>query len=476
MSNIRRPRGFIGNVLTLMTGTTIAQSLGIVTAPILSRLYNPEDYGVFAIYISMMTILGVIVCWRYETGIVLPEKDEDGVSLLILSLFFCLSMSGLVLILMVWLGDSIANVLGTPQLKPWLLLMPISLVLWGLYQSFNYWSTRRKYFSSLAITNISQSVTTQSYQIIMGNFLTSGLKGLLGGYILGQFLASTLLMLQILKKDLKYILNYLNFRRIISIGYKYRALPQYMLQTSLLNSISSNALPFLLSYFSSPFWAGMVMFAQKIIQTPVNFIVNSLWQVTHARLGTINPEDKKAFFAKIHRFVAYFYAFPLVSCAFFSNLSVNIFGNNWENLAQILPSICVMIYINAVSNSTSYFAAFGYYQAEAYANIALVITRVTAIIIGSMYFDAYEVVNIYAYCSALVYLSINLFWAIKLEKIAEFFLGNLLSSIAISIILNLLAKLIMLNLGLIPGIIMVLLLGLLYYFFAWKKMSSILIG
>ena len=41
---------FNRNVLTLMTGTTIAQALPIAITPILTRLYTPEDFGVFAIF------------------------------------------------------------------------------------------------------------------------------------------------------------------------------------------------------------------------------------------------------------------------------------------------------------------------------------------------------------------------------------------------------------------------------------------
>ena len=39
---------FSRNVLTLMTGTTIAQAIPIAISPILTRIYTPEDFGVFA--------------------------------------------------------------------------------------------------------------------------------------------------------------------------------------------------------------------------------------------------------------------------------------------------------------------------------------------------------------------------------------------------------------------------------------------
>ena len=51
MLNKLKPKSeFSRNVLTLMTGTTIAQAIPIAISPILTRIYTPENFGVFAQY------------------------------------------------------------------------------------------------------------------------------------------------------------------------------------------------------------------------------------------------------------------------------------------------------------------------------------------------------------------------------------------------------------------------------------------
>ena len=35
------------NVITLMTGTSIAQAIPIAVSPILTRIYSPEQFGLF---------------------------------------------------------------------------------------------------------------------------------------------------------------------------------------------------------------------------------------------------------------------------------------------------------------------------------------------------------------------------------------------------------------------------------------------
>ena len=49
MIKLFKPKSeFSRNVLTLMTGTTIAQAIPIAISPILTRIYTPEDFGLFA--------------------------------------------------------------------------------------------------------------------------------------------------------------------------------------------------------------------------------------------------------------------------------------------------------------------------------------------------------------------------------------------------------------------------------------------
>ena len=60
-----------------MTGTTIAQAIPIAISPILTRIYTPEDFGVFALYMAIAAIISVVSTGRYEMAIMLPKRNED---------------------------------------------------------------------------------------------------------------------------------------------------------------------------------------------------------------------------------------------------------------------------------------------------------------------------------------------------------------------------------------------------------------
>ena len=68
-------------VLILGSGTAVAQLIGIVTMPIITRLYTPADLGVLAVYSSVLAIFGVGATFQYVDAFVLPKQDEDAANL-----------------------------------------------------------------------------------------------------------------------------------------------------------------------------------------------------------------------------------------------------------------------------------------------------------------------------------------------------------------------------------------------------------
>jgi O-antigen/teichoic acid export membrane protein len=211
------PGSFIRNVATLMTGTTFAQALLIIIAPILTRLYTPDDFGVFALYTSILGILSVIACLRYELAIVLPEKDEDAANLLVLCLLICSVISLMALVLVALFRDSFALLLSAPKISFWLWFLPASLFLTGTFQALNYWSTRRKQFKRLAIRQITQNSVTAVTQIASGASLNAGAGGLIGGYIAGQAAATGRLAWRVWKEEKEKFYVFINGRSLKNV-------------------------------------------------------------------------------------------------------------------------------------------------------------------------------------------------------------------------------------------------------------------
>ncbi|MGB9859042.1 MAG: lipopolysaccharide biosynthesis protein, partial [Moorellaceae bacterium] len=111
---------FTRNVAVLTGGTAAGQAMVVLASPILTRLYTPEDFGVLAVYSSVLSIVSVVASLRYELAIPLAEDDETAANLLLLSLTIGVGVSLLTGILTWLLGDQIVTWTNTLALKPYL--------------------------------------------------------------------------------------------------------------------------------------------------------------------------------------------------------------------------------------------------------------------------------------------------------------------------------------------------------------------
>ena len=87
--------GFIRNSFNLTLGTAISQGIPVILSPVLTRLFSPEDFGLYAIVTSITVIISALSTGKYETVIVIAEDKKDAVNLVSLSLFLSLLISGL---------------------------------------------------------------------------------------------------------------------------------------------------------------------------------------------------------------------------------------------------------------------------------------------------------------------------------------------------------------------------------------------
>ena len=185
---------FARHVFTLMSGTGLAQVIAVLASPVVTRLFTPEDFGILASYTVLVGIFSAIVCGRYEFAIVLPKKDRDAVNIVYLCLGILFCMSFLILLGVLFARRWIAFFLKTPELAQWLWLLPLSLLLVGLYQTFSYWTLRRKGFRNMAFSKVAGASSNAITSISFGFFTNLGASGLLGANIFGSFISMLVLM------------------------------------------------------------------------------------------------------------------------------------------------------------------------------------------------------------------------------------------------------------------------------------------
>src|ERR1700689_4427028 len=68
---------FSHHVAVLGGGTALAQGFTLLFAPILTRLYTPDDVGRMGLYLAFAGFAGVAASLRYEVAIVSAVDDRE---------------------------------------------------------------------------------------------------------------------------------------------------------------------------------------------------------------------------------------------------------------------------------------------------------------------------------------------------------------------------------------------------------------
>jgi O-antigen/teichoic acid export membrane protein len=454
----RKSKSFAADVLTLVGGTTFAQLVVLLASPILTRLYGPEDFGVWALFISITGIIGVIACLRYEFSIMLPESDEDAINLLALSLVIVLMTTIITIPLIYLFKDSLVLALNSPQLGDYMWLIPPFVLVSGVFLALNYWNSRTKHFKRLSFAQISSSLSSTGTQIGAGVSGYATEIGLIAGSFVGIFVSTSVLGGQIWKDDNRLFRKYINVNKMISGLKRHRKFPLIDSWSALLNTISWQLPAFLLAFFFSPAVVGFYSLGFRLLQMPMNFVGKSLSQVFFQRASIANLEDNLSSLAEnVFRILVMIGMFPILTVTIVgSDIFSVVFGQAWTEAgvyAQILSIWAFFWFIS--SPLSSIYVVLEKQQFGLKFNVFNFVTRISSLAIGGYLGNARIALALFAATGVLVYgyLSLKMmhYAGVKMSRVAKIVLSNLVIFIPAGILLITL-KLLEVNQLLIVGV------------------------
>ena len=127
---------FLKNIATLASGTVIALIIPILMAPILTRIYLPEDYGLLGVFMSITSLTGILAVLQLSQAVIISESDEERMKIVSSAMTINLFVAFLVLILVFFLNNYIISFFKSPELKYILYLAPVQIILAGFSSLF----------------------------------------------------------------------------------------------------------------------------------------------------------------------------------------------------------------------------------------------------------------------------------------------------------------------------------------------------
>lgn len=276
LHRLKNSSDFWKNTFQLIIGTVLAQLIPILLQPLLRRMFTPEDFGVMAVYFSFVSILCVVVSLNYHTTIVLPEKEEDAMSLVMGSVFIAAILSTVILIVFLLFDQFILQLFNLPKaFSFWLWFLPLSIFLNAFNLIFTSWLTRKKAFKKLSLNKVSRRTAEATAQISIG--WKAPFFGLNGGVIIGDFVNSLTFLYQYLKTG--GILRLQLLRQSKEVLKRYKEFPIVGLGPNLLSTASQFIPVFLVTGLYSTELTGQFDLSRQILALPLALVAASISQV-----------------------------------------------------------------------------------------------------------------------------------------------------------------------------------------------------
>lgn len=266
----------VRNAGKLLSANVLAQLLGLLFYPILTRLYAPSDFGLFNLFISIGSILSLFATAEYHYSVALPKEEEKAAACFHVGCV-CLLLVSVLCVGASFFSSVIADWFNTPELGAVFHLLGFFVFFSGLWNLLNYWWIRQNQFTRISVYQLTLSGgnVVSKYTFAHLGLMNSGL---ILGAIVGQLLATISCLLGKSRALITPLLQpQLSVMR--SMAKEYRNYPLYSLPRVLINNLGAHLPVLLLTPLFGTTELGLFGMAVTLAFRPINMVVSSLYQV-----------------------------------------------------------------------------------------------------------------------------------------------------------------------------------------------------
>lgn len=371
------------NVGKLLSASVVAQVIGLLVYPILTRLYSPDDFGLLTLFLNIGNILVILATAEYHYAIVLPEEEKDARATFHFGFFLLLMMTALVALSVIF-STQIAAVFKAPDLARHYWLMPIMVFAMGLWNLLNYWYIRRKEYTRISGYQFSLSTISAGTKIGFGyGGCLSG--GMIWSMVIAPVVSLALSISLAFKKAIRP-LSEVDKTLVVQMARRFRNFPLFTLPRDFVNLLVGQLPVFVLTpCFGSRdvgFWGMAVLLGFA----PISMITKALYQVLY-QYTTERVHSRQLLMPIMRKFTGWTALVVLPGFAVLFMilpwLTALLFGAEWEPSGHMIRWMLPWLFTVALTSSTSFLSdVFMKQKVGLYYEILLASLRVVGVSAG----------------------------------------------------------------------------------------------
>jgi len=266
------------NISKLVAGTSVAQLISFLAAPVITRLFSPSDFGSVTFLISIAGGIGMVATLRYEMAVILPADHRDSANLGFLSLItaFVIALASTAIL---FLADRLFfnGVIMNPAYGHWIYLLPLLIFLMAASSVFQQWYNHMKEYKTLAYSKIITSAGNNFTTLLMG-FAGYGVLGLWLGNFAGA-LVVILFFSFLFYSRYRGSLRYFSLASQKALAVKYKYLPMANTPQVIVEMVQSYGIIYLLKILFTSSVVGFFSLSLRLLQAPMWLVGISIGQV-----------------------------------------------------------------------------------------------------------------------------------------------------------------------------------------------------
>jgi len=339
---------------TLIFGSVTSFFINIMALYFYSRLYSKEQFGVFALFVSFITIGSIVATFRVDDLIVLQKTKKEAAffSIICSKLVFFFSLFILCIAILFYF----ISILFFESNKLIWLIIPISIYFFSNVNVFIAWNNKIKKYRVISNYRFIQALTAAFFSVLFG-YLEIGI-GLIIGQTIGFFISASYLMLVFYKDVNKINFEKVSYNKVKEVLIKNKDIINYSYGLGFVLKLTQAAPNFILNSFFGSGIVGVYDMTIKILNIPRTIISTNIGELYYQK-ASIYYHRKNLKFNKITIdttvflfFVAIILYLPLV---FFGRDLFSIFlGEKWIDSGVLSETMAIWYILIFITTPMAY--------------------------------------------------------------------------------------------------------------------------
>lgn len=338
---------YLKSVVMLASGSFIAQLVAFLCSPVITRLYTPEDMGVFTYVLSLVTIFMGVINGRYDISVVTDSSEDNVFPLMKLSFLI-----GFVVTILATAGLGVV-VVGKGISASWIIYIFLVLLSYAIINPLTAYNNRNKEYKTISITYTIRKSVQSIGSIICALFTRTG-HGLMLPYAVGQYLGVRQ-QSKNLRGRWKEIVD-VPKEDVMAVAKQHRNQPIFSMPAQLVNSLSYSLITIIITQLYGMAIVGYYSISVKLLGLPLALIGGNISKVfveraskEYAETGSFSVSYKKTFYLLLAigvPMVLLLYFFAPWFCELF-------FGEGWGVSGEYIKLLAPMFGIRFITSALS---------------------------------------------------------------------------------------------------------------------------